>query len=271
MTIQPPQAPQGPTSFLQQKFGCGQSLLIVFVVFGGLFAIGIASSSAPPMPLATTATPASIPAQPVPAAPAPTVACGIAAIRAARLRDRSLVTDCITRALNALAVMNGGERSVAAEGWTVEESLQGPPCAATFVYRLHGNRRNFRFGLWPGDPPRIATDDAESHSLGDLCSSPALGGSTSPTEQQLAIATLYRLAARLYIEDAFMDPVEPSTLTIRRGHCVAENVDMARDGSALRLYRNAGVRRVRCVSDVNWTLDIPPRGRVGEPYIPSGN
>lgn len=234
----------------------------------GMLVVAVALKASRPMPLATTAMPASLPAQPVPAAPAPTVACGIETIRAARLRDRSLVTDCITRALNALAVMNGGERSVVAEGWTVEESLQGPPCAATFVYRLHGNRRNFRFGLWPGNPPRIATDETEAHSLGDLCSVPVLGGSTSPTEQQLAIATLYRIAAREYIEDAFMDPIEPDTLTVRRGHCVAENVDMSRDANALRLYRNAGIRRVRCVSDANWTLDIPARGRVGEPYLP---
>jgi hypothetical protein len=47
MTIQ---QPQGPTPVLQQKFGCGQSLLIVFLVFGGLFAIGVASSPAPTQP-----------------------------------------------------------------------------------------------------------------------------------------------------------------------------------------------------------------------------
>lgn len=268
-----PEQPQQPVSAARVALGIGAGVLLVV----GLAALGASrSGSASPTatPAATTSpTPqptADTPPAPGTAAPARRSGCDASVAINARLRDRGTGAEIAGRAVVTLRVFNGGEESVQVDGWAAEESDTGPPCYATFTYALHGSRHTARFKFWPDDPPRLATANDEAGSMADMVELTGLGGTWIPTQDQLAVATLTRLAHGMNSEDVYLDPTFQGGIIVRRQHCVPGNVDYSgpEASAAFRMLRRARITRLRCVADSPWTFDIPRRGRPSPPYLP---
>lgn len=186
----------------------------------------------------------------------------------ARLRERSEGIEYVTRTIRFLEIMNGGTRARVL-GWSAESADEGPPCLASFAYEFQGVRHTLRFKFWPEGEARLATANADATDAADVLESQGLlgPGFVQPTQPQLTLATMTRLAHGVNSEDVYMHPHEPGVLVVRRAHCVAGNVDM-RTPLFVRTFRTAHVTRLECHADENWTLDIPPRGPVAEPHLP---
>lgn len=231
----------------------------------GFFVVALASMR-PSAPADETPARAVLPTiSPVVAPPA--ARCDARQVPAARLRQRGTAAECMGRAIAVLRA-SVGEGNYRILGWSVEESNDGPPCWATFAYDERNMRRSMRFAFFPGPPALIATANTDTDAAGDLCDMLMHGGATtSPTEAQLATASLIRLAGQRFNIDAFIDPIEPNTLTIMRASCQPSVIDIAANENLVRMMRRTNIRRYKCVGDTTWVVDVPPRGRVGEPQL----
>lgn len=193
--------------------------------------------------------------------------CDAQQIPGARLRNRGTAAECMGRAIAVLRA-SVGEGNYRILGWSTEESSDGPPCWATFAYDERNMRRSMRFAFFPGTPAYIATANEDTDALGDLCDTLMHGGATtSPTPEQLTVASLIRLAGRRYNIDAFTDPREANTLTIMRASCQASVIDLSDNANLVRMMRRSGIRRYKCIGDTTWVVDVPLRGQIEEPHL----
>lgn len=238
------------------------------VIAGGACLVGRMSGRAAPPVAVAPAAPRSAGAPARVAEPA----CDAREAMRARLRDRATGLEYVTVGMQVLRIANAGVGGIVeAAGWAASTSENGPPCRATFTYELNGMRRAVEFSYWPGPPARLATANQQAHDLADLADASMHMGRVAtrvvPRAEQLEVATAMRIASAATAEDVYVDPDAADTLVVRRRHCVAGNVAFNAP-PVVRVLRAARVRRVRCLADANWTIDIPPRGRVGEPYLP---
>lgn len=267
MTIQQPQGPQQPlapqtVSTARNAIGIGcMSSICLFGMFSWILGARdeqqriVAQQRAPEAPQTVSPPPPSAPR------------CDARQVPAARLRQRGTAAECMGRAIAVLRA-SVGEGNYRILGWSAEESNDGPPCWATFAYDERNMRRSMRFAFFPGPPAYVATADEDTDAVGDLCDTLMHGGATvSPTPAQLETASLVRLGGRRFNIDAFVDPREANTITVLRAHCEARMIAIGDNPTLLRTMRNSGIRRYKCIGDTTWVLDIPPRGRVGDPQL----
>lgn len=272
---QPPAPPPPPK---KSRSALDRLLIVAMCILGGIvtigavgafvaFARGTASNSgAQSFARAGASQPPHLPGALPDVAIIPATTCDARIAMHARLRERSDGIDYATRALRLLEIM-GGVR-VNFLGWAAESADEGPPCLASFAYEAQGVRHTVRFRFWPDDPPRLATANSDATEIADSLEAEGLLGPSfvRPTQEQLGIATLNRIASGINAEDVYMHPTERGVLVIRREHCVAGNVDM-RGGTLPRTYRAARITRVECHADENWAIDIPPRGPIPDPHL----
>ena len=195
--------------------------------------------------------------------------CSVQQAQQAKLHDRASGLEYVQMSMVILETLNS-PGAIRILGWSAEPSDSGPPCNASFVYELNGSRRTVLFKYWPGVLPRLAPANQQAFEVAKIGDLAGIGHTTAPTDGQVDLAEILRIAHQDRAEDIYVDPTMPLTITVRRQHCVSGNVDLSapESRSVIQLFRRNGIRRFRCSSDSNWTLDIPPRGAIGEPYIP---